>query len=528
MTDDQRIRHKCGVAAVYCDPGQQEAQPGAAAGYLQKMLRQLQHRGEESAGITTWRPGRGEQLLDTHRDVGLVSEVFRLSSPVKHESLLEWYAGPAGIGHCRYATSGTILRTTAQPFETHGMRTWDWFSFGFNGNLANFAQLKRELEATGHRNLATDTEIIRHLLWHECGRTKRPDPAEVFASVARRLDGGYCIVFINADGDLIAARDPLGLRPLCFGERDGLFAAASESVALAVIGIQETQPVAPGELIHVTGGKVRRFQFAESPRTAYCFFEWIYFADVGSVIDDVSVYDVRYRLGQELAKVEPLRDRIDDSFIVVPVPFTSKTAAEGLAHDLGVPLKEGLQSNRYVGRTFIQSSGREARAREKYVLLPPILKGKKVLLVEDTIVRGLTLSVLLDRIRKEGGAAEVHVRVSCPPLISPCSYGIDMTTVDEFVAAQYVDDSGGLEGIAEGVRDVIGADSLVYQNYSGLVRSTGLPREALCDACITGQYPTPWGAKVRDFAESRHGALVASRSYEAIEDELREEDILRR
>ncbi len=525
MTDSYHLRHKCGVAAVYCSPDNQDVEPGAAAGYLQKMLRQLQHRGEESAGITTYRPDRGEQLLDTHRDVGLVSEVFRLSAPAKHQSLLQWYAGPAGIGHCRYATSGTITRSTAQPFETHGMRTWDWFSFGFNGNLANFAQLKRELEAAGHLNLNTDTELIRHLLWAECGKPKRPDPADVFAAATRRFDGGYSIVCINADGDLIAARDPLGLRPLCYGESNGLFAAASESVALAVIGIQESHPIAPGELVHVSGGEVRRYRFAESQRTAHCYFEWVYFADVGSVLDGVGVYDVRYRLGQELAKVEPLRDRLDDSFIVVPVPFASKTAADSFAHDLGLPLKEGIESNRYVGRTFIQSTGREGRAREKYVLLPPILKGKKVLLVEDTVVRGLTLRVLLDRLRDEGGAEEVHVRVSCPPLISPCPYGIDMTTVDEFVAAQYVDEPGGLEGIAERVGRGIGADSLVYQSYGGLVRSIGLPKEALCDACITGQYPTPWGAKVRDFAERRRGALVATRSYEAIEEELREEEI---
>lgn len=528
MASTCRIGHKCGVAAVCCGPDMADIEPGAAAGYLQRMLRQLQHRGEESAGITTWRPGRGEQLLDTHRDVGLVSEVFRLSSPVKQESLLEWYAGPAGIGHCRYATSGTVTRTSAQPFETHGMRTWDWFSFGFNGNLANFAQLKHELETTGHLHIDTDTEVIRHLLWAECGKDQRPDPAEVFARVARHFDGGYAIVFINADGDLIAARDPLGLRPLCIGESNGLFAAASESVALAVIGIQESEPVAPGELVHVTDSSVRRYRFAESTRTAHCFFEWVYFADIGSVIDGVGVYDARYRLGQELAQAEPLRDRLDDSFIVVPVPFASKTAADGFAHELGVPLKEGLQCNRYVGRTFIQSSGRESRAREKYVLLPPILKGKKVLLVEDTVVRGLTLRTLLDRLRQEGGAAEVHVRVSCPPLISPCPYGIDMTTMDEFVAAQYVDEPAGLQGIAERVRADIGADSLVYQSYGGLVRSIGLPRDALCDACITGEYPTSWGARVRDYAERRRGALVARRSYEAIEEELREEEIIGR
>jgi amidophosphoribosyltransferase len=505
-----------------------DMEPGGAAGYLQKVLRQLQHRGEESAGITTWRPGRGGQLLDTHRDVGLVSEVFRLSSPVKHESLLRWYAGPAGIGHCRYATSGTVTRTAAQPFETHGMRTWDWFSFGFNGNLANFAQLKQELEAAGHLNLHTDTEIVRHLLWAELGRAKRPDPAAAVAAVAERLDGGYAIVLINADGDLVAARDPLGLRPLCFGESNGLLAAASESVGLAVIGILEPQPVAPGELIHIADGRVRRHRFAESQRTAHCFFEWVYFADIGSVIDGVSVYDARYRLGQELAKVEPLRDRLDDDFIVVPVPFASKTAADGFAHELGVPLKEGLQCNRYVGRTFIQSSGREGRAREKYVLLPRILQGKKVLLVEDTIVRGLTLRVLLDRVREEGGAAEVHVRVSCPPLISPCPYGIDMTTMDEFIAAQYVDEPAGLQGIAERVRADMGADSLVYQSYGGLVRSIGLGRDAICDACITGEYPTLWGAKVRDFAQRRQGALVGRRSYEAIEEELREQEIVGR
>ncbi|MFQ6098416.1 MAG: amidophosphoribosyltransferase, partial [Armatimonadota bacterium] len=363
------------MAALYCHSEEAARIEGSAAAYIQKMLLRLQHRGQQSAGMTTYRRGRGDQLLDTHRDVGLVSEVFRLSSPAKHQSLMNWYAGPAAIGQVRYATSGDVTRASAQPFETHGMRTWDWFSFAFNGNLANFAALKRRLEAEGHRNLDVDTEVLRHLLWSEFGAPQRPDLVAAFRRVAAQTDGGYALVFLNADGDLVALRDALGLRPLCYGHAHGLFAVASESVALSILGIDECQSLPPGHLLHVTADGHKVHQIAAANRRAFCYFEWVYFADASSTLEGRSVYDVRYRLGEELARIEPLRGRLDDTFVVVPVPETSKAAADGLAHALGVRMMEGIHSNRYIGRTFIRSADRETSAREKYVLIPQILRG---------------------------------------------------------------------------------------------------------------------------------------------------------
>ncbi len=264
----------------------------------------------------------------------------------------------------------------------------------------------------------------------------------MFGRIAERFDGAYNIVLITAHGELVVVRDPLGIRPLCIAEHGPLFAAASESVPLANLGFRKIRSLDPGTLVVASSRGVQIERFAPSPKRAHCFFEWIYFANVASTLDDRSVYLSRAALGKELALLEDVP--LDADTIVVPVPDTAKAAADAMAFSLGVPSVEGLMRNRYVGRTFIEGTAdRAAKARLKYTPLPEVLAGKRVLLVEDSIVRSTTMRALVHEIRDRGGAREIHLRVACPPITAPCYYGIDMSRRDELFATPYVDMSGG-------------------------------------------------------------------------------------
>ena len=249
----------------------------------------------------------------------------------------------------------------------------------------------------------------------------------IFSRLAEKFDGAYNIVLLTASGELVVVRDPLGFRPLCIGENGPLFAAASESVPLANLGFTGIRSLEPGTLAVANGDGVRIERFADAPRRAHCFFEWIYFANVASTLDDRSVYMSRVNLGRELARLEDVP--LDAETIVVPVPDTAKAAADAMAFALKLPSVEGLIRNRYVGRTFIEGTAdRAAKAKLKYTPLPEVLAGKRVLLVEDSIVRSTTMRALVREIRDRGGAREIHLRVACPPIIAPCFYGIDMST----------------------------------------------------------------------------------------------------
>jgi amidophosphoribosyltransferase len=346
------------------------------------------------------------------------------------------YAGRAAIGHVRYATCGEEDRNYAQPFERHHLEKRKWFAFGFNGQLANFQELKDKLlsEADHHLARENDTEIIMHEISREMSGDRRPRLVDVMRAVSRRFDGAYSLVLLNAQGDMLVARDPLGIKPLCYAKEGNLFAAASESVPLLNLGFrpENIHSLPPGEAITITGGKFEIERFAETQPPAHCFFEWIYFANVASTLDERSVYLTRTMLGEELARLEMAEGRVplDEDTIVVPVPDTSKAAADAMAHRLGVPSREGLIRNRYSGRTFIEGGNRIKKAETKYTPLREVLQGKRVFLVEDSIVRSTTMRVLLNRIRSLGGAKEIHVRVACPPIVAPCFYGIDMSTVD--------------------------------------------------------------------------------------------------
>ena len=360
--------------------------------------------------------------------------------------------GPVAIGHVRYATCGGNDRSDAQPFERDHGRKAKWFAFAFNGQLANYEELKEELLDKGdyHLKRNTDTEIIMHSLAYELQtEDQEPDWVGVFGRISERFDGAYNIVLITAHGELVVVRDPHGFRPLCIAEHGPLFGAASESVPLANLGFRNIRSLEPGTLVVANHKGIRTERYAPSPRQSHCFFEWIYFANVASTLDDRSVYLSRASLGKELARLEDVP--LDADTIVVPVPDTAKAAADAMAFALGVPSVEGLMRNRYVGRTFIEGTAdRAAKARLKYTPLPEVLAGKRVLLVEDSIVRSTTMRALVHEIRDRGGAREIHLRVACPPIIAPCYYGIDMSRRDELFATPYVDErSGGVSAAAQ-------------------------------------------------------------------------------
>ncbi|MEZ6093504.1 MAG: amidophosphoribosyltransferase [Pirellulaceae bacterium] len=504
--------HECGVAAIYHLPTGEISRLlpaeniNTASGLIVRMLQDMQNRGQLSAGLTRFHatPENG-QLLDTYRELGTVQEVFRLSHEAKAASLMTRYLGPAAIGHVRYATCGKTDRSYAQPFENHDFHKRRWFSFAFNGQLANYPHLERELlqEDNHHLVRSTDTEILLNEITKVMNRDPLIPLNSMMQMISQRLDGAYSIALLNAAGEMLVARDPLGIKPMCYAQQGNLFAAASESVALLNLGFKrdEIHSLPPGHSITISGGEVKLQPFALNQSSAHCFFEWIYFANVASTLDGRSVYLTRKALGVELARLErenPLMN-IDEDTIVVPVPDTSKAAADSMAFELGIPSMEGLMRNRYSGRTFIENTqeSRRARAKTKYTPLHEILHNKKVILVEDSIVRSTTMHALLQRLREEGGVREIHVRVACPPIVAPCFYGIDMSTVRQLFAPKFMKDPNDLTAEVQAeMAEKLGADSLRYLPVSSIASALEMKGSQLCQACITGEYPTPAGQEL--------------------------------
>jgi amidophosphoribosyltransferase len=515
--------HECGVAAIYHLHSSSTSRLVPTAGpeqvsrLMPRMLLDLQNRGQLAAGFTTFNPHR-EQLLDTYRQIGTVIEAFRLSHQAKYDSIMREYAGRAAIGHVRYATCGTNKRSYAQPFERHHSCKWKWFSFAFNGQLANYPELRAQLLsfADYHLTRETDTEVILHYLAHELRGEERPDLVQVFKNLSEKFDGAYNIVFMNAVGDMVVVRDPRGFRPLCYAMDGPLFACASESVPLLNLGFRDIRSLEPGEMIVIQNNRIRFERFAPRRKPAHCFFEWIYFANVASTLDERSVYLVRAALGKELAKQEKQLDRVplDENTIVVPVPDTGKAGADAMAYELGLRSVEGLMRNRYIGRTFIEGANRADRARLKYTPLREVLEGKRVLLIEDTIVRSTTLKSLLSHMRERGGAREVHVRVACPPIVAPCFYGIDMSTVRELFAPRFMKGNRPTAEEQQAMAAELGADSLSYLPLEAVARCVGLDEDRLCRGCLTGEYPTPTGEKLYQLALYNRNGTGSGRTYE--------------
>jgi amidophosphoribosyltransferase len=515
-------KHECGLAALclldepYHGNGEVANQIENVAGPMTSMLLDLQNRGQLAAGFTTYEPER-DLILKTFKDVGTVSEAVRISHAGKHESILVENSGRAAIGHTRYATSGEEEDIRyAQPFERQHGRLWKWFALAFNGNIANYSELReRLLSKRGyHFTLNTDTEIIMHNLSYRLRGERRPDLTKVMAGLNRDFDGAFNIAFMDAMGRMFVSRDPVGFRPMAWAVKGRLFAAANESVALRNLGFDEINHLEPGEMAIVEDGKLKIERFAKSEKKARCFFEWVYFSNVASEIDYKGVYHARARSGRILAEMED--QEVDDTCIVVPVPDTAKAAADAYAFNMGMPCMEGVIRNRYVGRTFIQPvSTREKSAKSKYTTVRSLVKGQRVFLVEDSIVRSTTLKTLVKQVKADG-AEEVHVRVACPPIVGPCFYGIDMSTLGELHAPKFTPPRYKGEPTPDMLKKMarsLNVDSIKYLPVSALGDALDVKQDTICTGCVTTKYPTPWGNKLIRQARKNQEEGIEGRTY---------------
>ncbi len=456
--DEKAPQDQCGVFGVWA-PGEEVAKLTFFGLYS------LQHRGQESAGIAT---SNGEKIL-VYKDMGLVSQVFS-------ESALESLVGHIAVGHNRYSTTGASSWRNAQP--TLGRTSSGTVALAHNGNLTNTSDLLQLLaerypdqkasEITAGNT--TDTAVLTALLAGDLDHTLEATALELLPSVK----GAFCLVFMD-ESTLYAARDPQGVRPLVLGRLERGWVVASETAALDIVGASFVREVEPGELIAIDENGLRSTRFAETKR-AGCVFEYVYLARPDTTINGKNVYDARVEMGRTLAREYPV-----EADLVIPTPESGTPAAIGYSQESGIPFGHGLVKNSYVGRTFIQPSQtiRQRGIRLKLNPLKEVIKGKRIIVVDDSIVRGNTQRALVQMLR-EAGAAEIHVRISSPPITWPCFYGIDFATRAELIATGLgVDD----------VRESIGADTLGYLSKDGMVAASGQIENSLCTACFTGSYP---------------------------------------
>ncbi|NYD40365.1 amidophosphoribosyltransferase [Nocardioides panaciterrulae] len=459
---EQGPQDACGVFGVWA-PGEDVAKLTYFGLYA------LQHRGQESAGIAV---SNGRQIL-VYKDMGLVSQVF-------DESTLESLKGHLAIGHARYSTTGASTWQNAQPtFRPTGHGS---IALGHNGNLINTHELAQmvaalpgptdepELQGRDLESSTNDTGLVTALLAHHPDTSLEQRALEVLP----QLRGAYCFVWMNED-TLYAARDPQGIRPLVLGRLERGWVVASEDSALATVGASVVREVEPGEMLVIDGNGLRSHRFAEAQPKG-CVFEYVYLARPDANIAGRSVHEARVEMGRRLAREFPV-----EADLVMPVPESGTPAAAGYAEESGIPFGQGFVKNAYVGRTFIQPSQtlRQLGIRLKLNALEHMIRGKRIVVVDDSIVRGNTQRAQV-RMLREAGALEVHVRISSPPVKWPCFYGIDFATRAELIA-------NGLD--VDEIAASVGADSLGYISLDGMVESTGLPSERLCQACFTGEYP---------------------------------------
>ncbi len=447
------MRESCGVVGIYA-PEEDVARIAFFA------LFALQHRGQESAGIATADGNR----IQKYAEMGLVSQVF-------DEDSLSQLSGYIAIGHNRYSTTGSSQISNAQPLVAG--KGPEAIAIAHNGNIINTMHLYEELSAQGFDfQSTTDTEVIANLI------ISAPDKKMVdkIRYAMNRLQGVYSLTILTKD-HMFAVRDPLGLRPLCLGKINGGWVIASETCALDHIGADFVREVEPSEIIDISKEGLKSYP-GNTERKALCVFEYIYFARLDSTINGRLLYQARRAMGAGLSEEHPV-----DADLVVGVPESAIAAAGGYAHQSNIPLAEGLIKNRYVGRTFIEPNQRirDLGVQLKFNPLSEVLNGKRVIVVDDSIVRGTTTPHIIKLIKK-AGAKEVHIRICAPPIRFPCFFGVDMATRWELIAAQ--------KSIPE-IRDYIEADTLGYLSVEGLVKAVDLPRDILCLACLTGDYPIP-------------------------------------
>jgi amidophosphoribosyltransferase len=454
MSGHSGFREKCGVFGVYA-PGEDVARLTFYGIYA------LQHRGQESAGIAT----ADGKSIHLRLGMGLVSQVF-------DEDDLRHLPGHIAIGHTRYSTTGSSCLPNAQPILVEGIH--GPLAVAHNGNLVNAEPLRYTLEEMGFQfRTSTDTEVIAHLLASAPGSDWR----ERIANVMRVLKGAYSLVALTPDA-LMALRDPWGIRPLCLGRLNGGYVVASETCALDHLGAELVRELGPGEAVLVEGEGLQVFQAVPPEKPSLCVFEFIYFARPDSLLRGQLIYPVRMAMGRQLAREHPV-----EADLVIGVPDSATPAAIGYSHESGIPYAEGLVKNRYVGRTFIQPDQRlrDMGVYLKFNPLREVIGGKRLVVVDDSIVRGTTTPKVVEMLRR-AGAKEVHMRICSPPIRHPCPFGIDMATRWELIAN---------EKTVEEICRHIGADSLGYLSMEGLMRAVGQARESFCTACFSGDYPMP-------------------------------------
>jgi amidophosphoribosyltransferase len=449
------LHDACGVVGISL----RDQQEGVAKS-IYYALYALQHRGQEAAGISV----HDGKTVRTHRGMGLVSEAF-------DDASINLLRGSVGIGHVRYPTTGRSCIENAQPFMVKYKE--GSIAVAHNGNLVNTAVLREQLEQTGDIFQSTsDTEVIAHLLVRDLLKC---DLQEAIRAIMRKMVGSYSLVFLFGDY-VLALRDPLGIKPLCIGELESGYIVASESVAIDTLNGRLVRDVCPGELVVLRQGEMMSYQLTRTPCPAHCVFEFIYFARPDSIMEGRLIYEVRVNIGSRLAEEHPA-----DADTVTPIPDSGITLAVGYHQRSGISYRECLMKNRYIGRTFIMpdQNMRETAVRLKLNTIRPNIEGHKLVLVDDSIVRGTTSRRIVNMVRKVGAEA-VHVRIGSPPIMAPCYLGIDMASREELIAAHKT---------VAGVEAVINADSLGYVSHEGLVEAIGIPAENLCMGCLTGVYP---------------------------------------
>jgi amidophosphoribosyltransferase len=448
-------KHYCGIFGVFGHPN--------AAELTYYGLFALQHRGQESAGIVT---SDGKQFR-LHRGMGLVSQIF-------DGQILHGLVGDVAVGHTRYSTTGSSHLRNAQPLTVDCAR--GQLAIAHNGNLTNAAQLREHLENKGSIFQTTvDSEIILHLMAQPTVGGKENN----LVQSVRRIEGAYSLVILT-DQELIGVRDPHGFRPLCLGRLDDAWVLSSETCALDLIHAKFVRDVAPGEIVIISRDGLRSIPaFPDHQRRAFCIFEYVYFARPDSTLAGRNVCDARLEMGRQLAREHPVA-----ADIVVPVPDSGNYAALGYSLESGIPFQMAFVRNHYVGRSFLMPSQliRDFNVRVKLNLIGDLVRGKRVVVVDDSIVRGTTCKARVNNL-KEAGAKEVHVRVSCPPHMHSCVYGIDFPDRSKLMAARHSVDE---------IRKYLNADSLAYLSQEGMVKATGLPKESFCMACYDGHYPVPY------------------------------------
>lgn len=445
-------KHHCGIMGALST---QDVAPAIFYG-----LRVLQHRGQESAGIAVHRGS-----IVAKKGMGLVHEVFSQED-------LAALKGRVGIGHVRYSTTGTSVLDNAQPIVVSS--SVGDIALAHNGDIVNAHELKEELQDKGWAFVtSTDSEVIVRLLANELARTK--DVGQAIKTFTSKLVGAYSLVLLIG-GRLFALRDPLAIRPLALGKMKDGWVVASESVVMDTLGGEFLRDLKPGEVLELTPEGPVSSRLPHPNNTGHCMFEWVYFARPDAIVDGRQVYDVRMRIGEELARLHPV-----EADLVVPVPDSGRAHAFGYSRASGIPVAEGLIKNRYIERTFIMPNqeDREMGVTLKLNPVRSLIEGKRIVLIDDSIVRGTTIRKIV-KITRDGGAREVHVRVGCPPIVAPCYLGVDMKTRDQFIAT-------GRR--VEEIREFIGADSLGYCTIEALVRAIGKPQDDLCLGCLTGEYP---------------------------------------